>query len=318
MLKNYRGRFPFKLATTSYIYPDEIVPNVVRLGPFFDEIELVLFESGRQDSIPDDRQISRLIDLSLSHRVGFNIHLPIDISLGDENEKVRATGVSVVRRVVQKTLRLNPSFYVLHLDFINPPRPLPRNCVAMSLRGSEATEAILQGIRNKEIATLSSFARNDKKGITTWSLKRKQGVSIQEKDIEAWRRRVSRSLKEILNNGIEAKRISIETLGYPFEWIEDLVREFGFSICLDIGHILTRGYDLRHYLETYLPSTSIVHLHGSHNGSDHLGIETLPEPDLDLLLSSLHHYHGIVSIEVFSINELKNSLSILEEKWIKS
>lgn len=274
VLKNYRGRFPFKLATTSYIYPDEIVPNVVRLGPFLDEIELVLFESKGQDSIPDNAQINHLIELSLLHRVGFNIHLPIDISLGDESEKVRTTGVSVARRVIQETLRLNPSFYVLHLDLINPP---------------------------------------------TFRLpKRGEGESMQEMDIEAWRLRLIRSLKEILNERIEPKRISIETLGYPFEWIEDMVKEFGFSICLDVGHVLINGYDLRHYLETYLPGTSIIHLHGVQNGSDHLGIETLPGPDLNLILSSLRHYHGIVSIEVFSINALKSSLSVLEQKWIES
>jgi sugar phosphate isomerase/epimerase len=274
MLKNYRGRFPFKVATTSYIYPDEIVPNVVRLGPFFDEIELVLFESKRPDSIPEPVKIDHLIELSKLHQLGFNIHLPIDISLADESDDVRTHGASIAKSVIERTLPLNPSLYTLHLDFINP--------------------------------------------ITPPLLKGGEGGFMQEKHIETWRRRLARSLKEILNDGIEANRISIETLGYPFEWIEDMVREFRFSVCLDIGHILTHGYDLRHYLETYLPRTSIIHLHGFHKGSDHLGIETLPEPDLDLILSALRHYHGIVSIEVFSINDLKRSLSILEEKWIKS
>jgi hypothetical protein len=37
--------------------------------------------------------------------------------------------------------------------------------MAMSLRGSETTEAISQGFENREIATLSSFARNDKKAL---------------------------------------------------------------------------------------------------------------------------------------------------------
>jgi sugar phosphate isomerase/epimerase len=261
MLKDYRGRFPFKLATTSYIYPDEIVPNVVRLGPFFDEIELVLFESKGQDSILNDRQINQLIELSHFHRVGFNIHLPIDIFLGDETEKVRAAGVSVVKRVIQKTLRLNPSFYVLHLD--------PRN-----KNGREAM------------------------------------------DIQAWRNDLVGCLEEIVDGGIESKQMAIETLGYPFEWIEDIVKDFGFSICLDIGHILVHGYDLGHYLKTYLPGTSIIHLHGAHMGSDHLSIKTLPEPDLTLILSTLHHFRGIVSIEVFSIDALKSSLSVLEKKWI--
>jgi len=318
MLKNYRGRFPFKLATTSYIYPDEIVPNIIRLGPFFDEIELVLFESEKPESIPDPGVIDRLVELSKLHQVGFNIHLPLDVSLGDERDHVRIHGTSIMKTVMERTLPLNPSVYTLHLDFINPPTPfLPRNSVPMSLRGSETTKAISKGIRNREIATLSSFARNDKKGIKVQSLTEGEEESLQERDIEAWQQRVSQSLTEILDFGIEAKRISIETLGYPFEWVEDVVKEFGLSICIDIGHVLTHGYDPRHYLETYLPRTSIVHLHGVHNGLDHLGIESLPEPELDLILSSLRHYHGIVSIEVFSINELKSSLSILEEKWIQ-
>jgi len=42
--------------------------------------------------------------------------------------------------------------------------------VAMSLRGSEATEAISQRIDNSEIATLPSVARNDIKGDATQSL----------------------------------------------------------------------------------------------------------------------------------------------------
>jgi hypothetical protein len=44
-----------------------------------------------------------------------------------------------------------------------------RDCLAMSLRGSKTTEAISQGIESKEIATLPSVARNDKKGIMTQS-----------------------------------------------------------------------------------------------------------------------------------------------------
>jgi len=273
VLKNYRGRFPFRLATTSYIYPDRIVPNVTLLAPFLDEIELVLFESEGQDDLSDENEIKALKDLSLHQGVGFNIHLPIDIFLGDESEEVRSQGISVVRRIIGRTLCLNPSFYVLHLDFINPPTP-------PLLKGGE-------------------------------------GGFIQKRDIKAWRRRLARSLKEILNDGIEAKRISIETLVYPFEWIEDMVKEFGCSICLDVGHILNHGYDLGNYLKAYLPRTSIIHFHGVHNGSDHLGIDKLPELDLNLILSSLRHYHGIVSIEVFSINELKSSLAILEEKWEK-
>jgi sugar phosphate isomerase/epimerase len=111
--------------------------------------------------------------------------------------------------------------------------------------------------------------------------------------------------------------ITIETLGYPFEWIEEIVRHFGFSICLDIGHILISGWDLELHFEKYLSSTSIIHLHGFEDGVDHLGIDRLTGPVLDLIIDRLRNFLGTVSIEVFSIDELKRSLVTLEEKWRK-
>jgi sugar phosphate isomerase/epimerase len=124
-------------------------------------------------------------------------------------------------------------------------------------------------------------------------------------------------MEEIVRSGMGSNRISIETLGYPFEWIEDIVEESGFSICLDIGHILTHGQDLRAYLEKYLPKTSIIHLYGFQNGPNHLGIDRLPESALELIFSHLRNYQGIVSLEVFSMDDLKRSLIMLEEKWEK-
>jgi len=258
--KNYKRMFPFKLGTTSYIYPDEIVPNVAKLAPFLDEIELVLFESEGLDNYPDETQMKDLMSLSIHQGVDFNIHLPIDIFLGDEEEEIRVKGVNIAKKVMERTLCLRPSLYTLHLD-----------------------------LRNKE--------------------------GREETDIKTWRRRIGQSIKEIRECGVEPSRISIETLGYPFEWIEDMVRQFGLSICIDIGHVLIYNQDLRLYLQKYLPETSIVHLHGFQNGVDHLGVERLPEPALELILHHLRDYHGIVSIEVFTIEDLIGSLTILEEKW---
>ncbi len=252
--------FPFKLSTTSYIYPDHILPNVAMLAPFLDEIELVLFESEGRDNYPDDAQIKGLMNFCLRQDIAFNVHLPMDIFLGDENEGVRAKGISVVKGVMERTLPLNPSVYTLHFDLRN---------------------------RNGQ----------------------------EETDIEAWRKRLARSVEEMAQQGVELNRIAIETLGYPFEWIEDVVEESGFSICLDIGHILITGQDLRLYFDKYLPKASILHLHGFQNGIDHLAIDRLPEPALKLIFSHLRDYHDIVSLEVFSLNDLKRSLFTLEEKW---
>jgi hypothetical protein len=41
--KSYKGLFPFNIGTTSFIYPDDYVPNVKMLGPYLGNIELLLF-----------------------------------------------------------------------------------------------------------------------------------------------------------------------------------------------------------------------------------------------------------------------------------
>ena len=254
--------FPFRLGTTSYIYPDYIVPNVAKLAPFLDEIELVLFESEGQDNYPDEVELRDLMNFCLNGKVGFNVHLPVDIFLGDKDEEVRFKGISVVEKVIERTLRLEPSVYTLHFDI------------------------------------------RDKKG-------------REETDVEAWRRRILRSAEEMKERGIELERISIETLSYPFEWIEDIVKKFEFSVCLDIGHMLIYDLDIQSYLKKYLPQTSVIHLHGMENGVDHLGIDRLNGKIVDLILSRLHRFTGILSIEVFSFGDLKNSLEVLEHRWKK-
>lgn len=259
-LKVYRGRFPFRLSTTSYILPDRILPNVLFLGPSFDEIELVLFESDGEHNLPDEEEIERLKHLSTQYGLSFNVHLPIDLYLGDRHEEVRAKGISVLKKFIGRTLPLHPSTYTLHL----------------SLRDRDGRD---------------------------------------EEDIPSWRRRLIQSLERIGEWGIPSKQVSIETLDYPFEWIEEIVSDFGFSVCLDLGHILLYEQDLKQYMEKYLFQTSIIHFHGFRNGRDHLGIDHLEEGAVDLILSHLKDYKGILSIEVFSLEDLSSSLKVLEERW---
>lgn len=262
LIKCYKGMFPFKLGTTSYIYDDRVLPNVTLLAPFLDEIELILFESESQDNLFNEEEIQVLRKLSSDHHLSFNIHLPLDIFLGDKSEAVRKEGISVVKRMIERTLPLNPSVYTLHLD------------------------------------------RRNKNGEET-------------PDIEIWQKRILQSIEEIARVKIEMNRISIETLEYSFKWIEDMVKEFGFSICLDIGHILFYAQDLEYYFDKYLNNTSIIHLHGFQNKSDHLGIDRLSDSVLKQILSRLRNYHGIISLEVFSMDDLKKSLATLEQTWEK-
>ena len=260
--KSYKRMFPFRLGTTSYIYPDPILPNEVKLAPYLAEIELVLFESEGQDNYPDDAELRDLMNFCVYGEVAFNVHFPFDIFLGDRDQKVRSSGISVVKNVIERTLCLKPSLYTLHFDV------------------------------------------RDRNG-------------QEETDTEAWRKRILRSVEEMKELGIELERISIETLSYPLEWIEDILKKFEFSVCLDIGHMLIYNLDIQGYLKKYLPQTSVIHFHGAQDGVDHLGIDRLNGKMVDLILSKLQRYTGILSVEVFSFGDLKNSLEVLEQRWKK-
>ena len=48
-----KGIFPFRLGTTSYLLPDDLLTNAEFLGPLVDDAELVLFESEGVLNLPD-------------------------------------------------------------------------------------------------------------------------------------------------------------------------------------------------------------------------------------------------------------------------
>ncbi|MFA5181274.1 MAG: cobamide remodeling phosphodiesterase CbiR [Syntrophales bacterium] len=115
-----KGRFPFRLGATSYILPNAIAPNVRFTGPFVDEVELVLFESGYPDSLPTGKDIDELNSLAREYDLSYNVHLPTDVFLGHPNPGVRRQACDTILRFYLRTMPLQPTLYVLHLEK-NPP-----------------------------------------------------------------------------------------------------------------------------------------------------------------------------------------------------
>lgn len=106
----------FRIGTTSYIIPADILPNVEYLAPLVDDIQLVLFETDEYGSnLPDAALVARLNELAAAHALTYTVHLPLDLWLGDGGE---TTHVSLIkaRRVIDATQGLNPFAYTLHLD----------------------------------------------------------------------------------------------------------------------------------------------------------------------------------------------------------
>ena len=118
--ESYKNRFPFRLGTTSYIYPRGYVGNIERLGPWLDEIELLFFES-RPDSWPSPAELSQMADLAERLDVGYQVHLPLDLALGHAEAHVRSAAVETVLRLFERAAPLSPSTWTLHLNLAADP-----------------------------------------------------------------------------------------------------------------------------------------------------------------------------------------------------
>jgi sugar phosphate isomerase/epimerase len=145
--------FPFRLATTSYIFPAEILPNIRRLGRYFDEVELVLFESGRDDNLPTPGEIREMACLASDLDLTYNVHLPADLFFGDPDPTLRREFCETAFSFYERTLPLAPTSYILHLDSrkadetLEPDRSAWRNRVGESLQTMQ-----MKGIELRRVA----------------------------------------------------------------------------------------------------------------------------------------------------------------------
>jgi sugar phosphate isomerase/epimerase len=114
---SYKGKYPFRLGTTSFIYRDHYVPNVELLGPFIDEVELLLFESDQVESLLSKSVIADLVRLSRELDLSYNIHLPTDVSITDPAAAGQQHAVDTLVRIIELTAPLSPTGCALHLPF---------------------------------------------------------------------------------------------------------------------------------------------------------------------------------------------------------
>ncbi len=107
---------PFRLGATSYIIPDDILPNVRYLAGKVQDIELVLFEvDDGPNNLPSSTAVAELAALAEAHRLTYTIHLPLDLRLGEGGDEGHASLVKA-RKVIECTAPLHPWAYVLHLE----------------------------------------------------------------------------------------------------------------------------------------------------------------------------------------------------------
>jgi len=108
--------FPFRLGTTSYIIPDDILPNVRYLAGKAQDVELVLFEvDDGANNLPTPEVVAELAALARNHALTYTVHLPLDLRLGAGGDEGHVSLVKA-RAVIERTRALAPWAYVLHLD----------------------------------------------------------------------------------------------------------------------------------------------------------------------------------------------------------
>jgi sugar phosphate isomerase/epimerase len=152
----------FRIGTTSYILPDDILPNVEYLAPMVDDVQLVLFETDEHGSnLPDAALRRRLRSLAEEHDLTYTVHLPLDLRLGDGGA---ATDLSLVkaRRVIEATRELHPYAYTAHLDgMLMMQDHTAAELAAWQANALHAVEDVLAWLARPELLCIENIERWD-------------------------------------------------------------------------------------------------------------------------------------------------------------
>ena len=254
---SFKKTYPFRLGTTSFIYPDLYSENVRQLGTYLDEIELLFFESRDPGCFPSDYEIGELVRLKNEYDLSYNVHLPTDVDISTPDPSERETAINHYLKVMDITRALDPVTYTLHVPF-EPGKP-----------GGEAL----------------------------------------------WRAYSLKGIRSLLSNGLDPRKLSVETLFYPADLLKPLLDEFDLSLCLDVGHVILGGGDPLAVYEAFRSRISIIHLHGVHKGCDHCALDLFDPSMFSKIRSILKDFSGSVSIEVFSFDDLERSLNYLWDEF---
>jgi sugar phosphate isomerase/epimerase len=98
------------------VYPDDLLPNVEKTAPQFDDVEIVLFESLDRSNLPSNAVLSKVAKLGKEYDTTFTVHFPIDKKAGSDDPAEREAFREQAKRVVGLTKPLDPIAFLLHLE----------------------------------------------------------------------------------------------------------------------------------------------------------------------------------------------------------
>lgn len=257
----YKNHFPFKIGCTSYAFPDSIIPNVIYMSEFVDDIELLLFESSEKGSILTAAEINELKLISIKHNIQYSIHCPIDLPAGSSDPFTRNKFINQVESIINLTSALPISGFIIHLTGIN----------------------------------------NESNSL----------------EILEWCENVNSFCKKISSiNGLIHSKICIESLSYNPKYNEEIVNKYGFSHCIDIGHMWLYNHNWETICTLFLSKTRVIHLHGIQDDKDHQSLAKHDKRQLNKFINMiLKVYSGVVTVELFNKDKIFDSLKYVKEIW---
>jgi sugar phosphate isomerase/epimerase len=251
--------YSFRLGTTSYIIPEDILPNARYLAGKVRDIELILFEvDDGPNNLPSSEVINELSKIAQDHDLTYTVHLPLDLKLGEDGSE-RDLSLVKAKRVIDCTCGLDPWAYVLHLD-------------GKSVRTS--TDAGL---------------------------------------IKRWQDHSVRALEIVSEWAGSPNKLAVENLEtYPLDFIQPVLERIPVSRCVDVGHLWLDGHDPIPYLQSALPGTRVVHMHGI-AGRDHRSLAFMPQQKVNAVFDELlrANYTGVLTLEIFSEEDFLSSMEVI-------
>ena len=280
------------LAAPSWVMPGTVAENCDFLATFVDEISLLFMESaaclayGRQD-LPDS-----LADLPLS----YHLHLPLDLTM---DEPTRAAGICA--ELLDKTAHLPVGAHWRggKADKGNSPAQPgeargqngPATADAPCLRTGGAMRAVLHPPRHDPADAglagrlLAAFA-------------------------EAW-----------LALGRDPAHLLLENVrGNDLTGLTGPVREYGFGLCLDMGHILAYGQEKLLRRPALLRRVDMLHVNAPGKGrraSEHLPLTSLDASGQKRAARICQSVppRAVIMMELFSWRHIEESLPLIQS-WL--
>jgi len=129
--------------------------------------------------------------------------------------------------------------------------------------------------------------------------------------------KVLKVLKQELSDNKDL--ILLENNDYDLTFFKDIIIDYNFSICMDVGHLEIYNFSFKNFLDIFGNRIKEIHFHGSLNGKDHQSAEFLKYSNFESeLFAFLKNYKESLIIEVFNEKNLVSSLEYLRSNIILS